>query len=443
MSDLMEFNLRRVSGASEKRYYVNKIRGHMVKIHNEIENLRKSSAENKRSTFWLEEDKVKAKRKAKVYCDLENELTLLNIVLQMNLTRYGYEKVLTDILALKRSNENVLEKLEEFFEFKQHLEELSNNLKRELEQKKASPEKCPMIIEVEIEKIKEAVAGYRRASDPSFFRTKRRQLLLELDACNARRADVLKECDPDIVLKALRQDKEEIKVLEANREQLELDLKQLKVDAETIENIEASPATGESINKFEDALKAIHCKENDIKSCLDYLLVKWDKSCEFFEASASLNITSKETFLQLLQNFGSEFQKQLEELTQTLHEKKCTIKKYEAMEDAMEELSEKGMQLEEQKKSLKIDLASMTTAVEGLKERLKETKWLLARDSRYMELQASNEELKGLEQENLKLEERFVLENCCKERNELSKEIDGLTRQYNEKLIRRLKGKFT
>lgn len=425
-----------------------------MKIHNEIENLRKGSAESKRSTFWLEEDKAKAKKKAKVYGDLENELTLLNIVLQMNLRRYGYEKVLTDILALKRSNEAVLGKLEEFFEFKQHLEELSTNLKSELEQQNfimTRPEHaaCTRIMEDTRSKIAEtkvAIARHRRASDPSFFRTKRRQLLLELDACNAQRENLLKECDPDVVLKTLRQDKEAIKALEANKEQLEQELKQLKLDGETIESIEASPATGESIKKFEDTIKAIHCKESDVKKCLDYLLVKWDRNDEFFEASASLQITSVETFLQhleKLQNFGIEFDKQLEELTQTLHEKKCDLKKYETIDDAMEELSEKGMQLEEQKESLQIDLASTTTTVEGLKERLKETKWLLARDSRYAELQTNNEEVKCLEQENLKLEERFVLESCCKERNALSKEIDCLTRQHNEKLIRRLKGKFT
>lgn len=443
---------KRTSGVSnERRYFVNKIRAHMMKIRNEIDVLMKQSAGTRMSACLLQEYKKKAKKKAKIYSELERELTLLNVVLQMNLRRYSYEKILTDILAIKRNNEEVLTKLDEFFEFKRHLEDLSENLKSELGQiktlasvelpveEKEAAEKC------KIEETKAAIARYRRVSDESFFRTKRRQHLLMLNVCIAQRDGLLRECDPNIALQTLRDDKEKIRELECQRKQLEENLRQLKADFETIESIEAAPEINTNTKDAETTVEEIRLKRGLINDTLDYLLLKQDKYTDFSKISDFTQVTSIEAFLQHLKKlkaFESEYEKQLKDLWKTLHERKCQIKKIQLIDEAIEEISERGMQLEEQKSCLQVSLTSTTTAVETLKQRLLETQWLLERDQRYTELQSLDEKCECLLQENSKMEEQLVLEKRNEEIDGLSRQIDTLARQCNEKLIRRLKGRI-
>lgn len=431
----------------------------MMKIREETENLAKQTSEKRINVFCLQEDKARAKFKAKVYADLESELTLLNIVLQMNLRRLNYEKVITDILRIKRNNEDRLEKLESLFDFKQRVEEKLERLRAETEQRNSNnnpsvefsteEEECLRSIDVlrgKIEKTKQAMARYSRAIEGNFFKTKRRQLLSKLKSCVAERDALVQESDPEIVLKALREDKETIRALGRERKEMEEALKQLHCDLETIGNIEASAGT--ESNKLEDpeeTFKELRRKQDEITTCLDYLLLKKDKCGDFYEVSesSSQEVASEEAYVQhvqKLQAFGEHFQKQLEDLSKTYSEKISEVEKYRTIDKALDELSENGMSLEEQKSLLQLKMATLNGSVEALKDRLKECTRLLEKDDSYKETLQLDEDLQRLEFENSKLQEAVISEEVCEETQQLSREIDELVCEHNEKLIRRLKG---
>lgn len=417
----------------------------MMKILEEKENLMKQTAGNKMTTVRLQEHKAKAKEQAKHCCELQNELTLLNLALQMNLQRYSYEKILTDIIDTKRNNEERIMQLEELFNFKQQLEKQLLDLKEksfnypQIEVPLES-EEC-IRIKNKIAKTKEAINRYKRMSEQSFFCKKRSQLLLELNACIAQRDELVKKCDSGLVLQTMKQNKEQIRELKEEKKQIEQDLQRLKSDNEIIAAIESTSATNQISVDPQKISKEIDDKEFTIQACLDYLLLKNDKQDVFFDISPAIHIKTTESFLQhinKLQSYLDEYQKQLDDLLQ----KKGEIKKWQNVEEAIDLLSEKGMQMEERKRSLQINLATLTTSVEDLKERLKNNTQLLEQDQRYVELRQIDEDLKQLLEGNSELE-TLISEGNCDGSETVSKEIDELVKEYNQKLIGRLKDKLT
>lgn len=392
-----------------------------MRIWGEKDKLAKQTAGGKMAAISLQDYKTTAKGQAKHYYELENELTLLNLVLQMNLRRYSYEKLLTDIIETKRNNEERLMELEGLFDVKQRLEQLAMDLKETNRSFKELPEESKNKIVREIEQ--------------SFFREKRVQLLLELNACIARRDELAMECDPDTVLQVLKQNKEQIRQLEKEKQQIEGDLQQLKGDIEVIAAIESSSSAA---NQLSVGPQEISGKENVIQACLDYLLLKNDKEDVF---CGTIHITTAENFLLLLnklQRYSNEYQKQLDDLLQ----KKNEITRLQNVDEAVDSLSERGMQLEERKKSLQVNLASISTSVAQLKERLQNNLQLLEQDQRYVVLRQMDEDYQRLLEGNLGLE-TLILEEDYDGSETLSREIDELVKEYNGKLIGKLKGKST
>lgn len=419
----------------------------MTKIRGEIENLIKQTTCNKIPIFCLQEDKAKAKKQAMKYSELENELTLLNLVLQINLRHSSYEDVLTDIIDAKRNNEEYMLQLEGLFDLKKQLEELLMDMKEK------NKNCCSLQIELPVEsdacikirnkimKTKEAINRYRRISEQSFFRKKRSQLLLEYNACIARRNELTKECDTEIVLHTLKQNKEQIKELEIEKKQLECDLQQLKDDMKIIANMESSKEKYQVSSNLQELFKKISNKENTIQSCLDYLFLKNEKPDVFCDIISTTHIITPHNFLEhmkKLHNYQEEYTKQLEYLV----EKKSELQKFQDLEQVINKLSERRMQTEENKKSLQVNLAAISANVEGLRTRLKGSVQLLEQDQRYVELRELDENLKRLLEENSKLE-NIILKGNCVEQETLSKETNELVKKYNQKLIEKLKGKCT
>lgn len=118
----------------DKRYYSTAVQSHMNKIREEIANLNSKTAKNKPASASLNEDRRMAKEEAKVYAKYQQQLSVLNIALEMHLSRIGNDQAVLETAEINKKNTSMMEELDRLFFQKTRCEETKNALEEEMKQ---------------------------------------------------------------------------------------------------------------------------------------------------------------------------------------------------------------------------------------------------------------------------------------------------------------------
>lgn len=118
----------------DKRYYTMTVQSHMNKIREEISNLSSRAAKYKPTSASLKDDRNTAKEEAKVYAKHQQQLSVLNIALEMHLSRITNEQAVSQTAAINMKNTSMTEELDRLFVQKTKSEETKNQLQEEIKQ---------------------------------------------------------------------------------------------------------------------------------------------------------------------------------------------------------------------------------------------------------------------------------------------------------------------
>lgn len=118
----------------DKRYYTMMIQSHMNKIREEVANLSSRSAKHKPTSGSLHDDRNTAKEGAKVYAKHQQQLSILNIALEMHLSRINNEQAVSETAAINMKNTSMTEELDLLFIQKTKCEETKTKLEEEIKQ---------------------------------------------------------------------------------------------------------------------------------------------------------------------------------------------------------------------------------------------------------------------------------------------------------------------
>lgn len=120
------------------------IQSQMNKIREEILNLKTITAKRKPTSASLQNDRKIAKEEAANYAQYQQQLSILNIALEMHLSRISSEDTIAETAAVNKKNASVVEELERMFIQKTTREEIKTKLENEVENEE---QRTKMIIE--------------------------------------------------------------------------------------------------------------------------------------------------------------------------------------------------------------------------------------------------------------------------------------------------------
>lgn len=118
----------------DMRYYTMAIQSHMNKIREEIANLTSRTSKHKPASATLSGDRKMAQEEAKVYAKYQQQLSALNIALEMHLSRISNEQAVSETAEINKKNAAMTEELDRRFLQKSRCEEIKNLLEEELKQ---------------------------------------------------------------------------------------------------------------------------------------------------------------------------------------------------------------------------------------------------------------------------------------------------------------------
>lgn len=110
------------------------IQSHMNKIREEIANLTSRAAKYKPTSGSLHDDRNIAKEGARVYANHQQQLSVLNIALEMHLSRINNEQAVSETAAVNMKNTAMTEELDLLFMQKTRCEESKNKVEEEIKQ---------------------------------------------------------------------------------------------------------------------------------------------------------------------------------------------------------------------------------------------------------------------------------------------------------------------
>lgn len=128
----------------DKRYYMTTIQSHMNSIRDEIINLKNNTAKQKPTSATLHNDRKAAKEEAANYAQYQQQLSVLNIALEMHLSRISPEQAIAETAAANKNNAAVVEELERMFIQKSTREEIKAKLEKDIDNE---DKRTQMIIE--------------------------------------------------------------------------------------------------------------------------------------------------------------------------------------------------------------------------------------------------------------------------------------------------------
>lgn len=120
------------------------IQSHMNKIREEIMHLKTTTTKQKPTSASLQNDRLTAKVEAANYAQYQQQLSVLNIALEMHLSKISTEETIAETAAVNKKNAKVVEELERMFIQKTTREEMKAKLEKEL---KDEDQTMQMIIE--------------------------------------------------------------------------------------------------------------------------------------------------------------------------------------------------------------------------------------------------------------------------------------------------------
>lgn len=109
------------------------IQSHMNRIKDEIINLKSSTAKQKPTSASLQNDRKTAKDEAANYAQFQKQLNVLNIALEMHLSKISSEQAIAETAATNKNNTAIVEELERMFIQKTTREEMKVKLEKEIE----------------------------------------------------------------------------------------------------------------------------------------------------------------------------------------------------------------------------------------------------------------------------------------------------------------------
>lgn len=112
----------------DKRYYMALVQGHMNKIRDEIGDLKSKTSRQKPTSAALAGDREAAKEGARVYEAAQKELGVLNIALEMHLSKIGPEETVSETAEVNKKNSAMLEELNKLYQQKNRCEESKKKL---------------------------------------------------------------------------------------------------------------------------------------------------------------------------------------------------------------------------------------------------------------------------------------------------------------------------
>lgn len=108
------------------------IQSRMNKIRDEIINLKSNTAKQKPTSASLQNDRKIAKEEASNYAQYQQQLSVLNIALEMHLSRINSEQAVMETAAVNKKNVAVVEELERMYIQKTTREEMKEKLQNEI-----------------------------------------------------------------------------------------------------------------------------------------------------------------------------------------------------------------------------------------------------------------------------------------------------------------------
>lgn len=95
-------------------------------------NLKTHTAKQKPTSATLQNDRKTAKEEATTYAQFQQQLGILNIALEMHLSRISSEQAVAETAAVNKRNASVVEELERMYIQKTTREEMKANLEKEI-----------------------------------------------------------------------------------------------------------------------------------------------------------------------------------------------------------------------------------------------------------------------------------------------------------------------
>lgn len=118
----------------DKRYYTTMVQSHMNKIREEIASLSSRAAKYKPTSGSLHDDRRTAKEGARIYANYQQQLSVLNIALEMHLSRINNDQAVSETAAINMKNSSMIEELDMLFMQKTRCEESKNKVEEEIKQ---------------------------------------------------------------------------------------------------------------------------------------------------------------------------------------------------------------------------------------------------------------------------------------------------------------------
>lgn len=97
-------------------------------------NLKSRTAKNKPASATLSGDRKVAQEEAKVYAKYQQQLSALNIALEMHLSRISNEQAVSETAEINKKNAGLAEELDILFLKKTRCEEILHSLEEDLKQ---------------------------------------------------------------------------------------------------------------------------------------------------------------------------------------------------------------------------------------------------------------------------------------------------------------------
>lgn len=108
------------------------IQSQMNKIRDEIVNLKTNTVKQKPTSASLQNDRKTAKEEASNYAKYQQQLSVLNIALEMHLSRISSEQAVAETATVNKKNATVVEELEKMYIQKTTREEIKAKLENEI-----------------------------------------------------------------------------------------------------------------------------------------------------------------------------------------------------------------------------------------------------------------------------------------------------------------------